>query len=312
MNGVIIIDKPAGKTSFDIIRDVRKILNIRKVGHTGTLDPLATGVLPVCVNEATKLVQFFSQDNKEYLVTMLLGIETDTFDLEGQVVARCTPHVTPTDITTAIEGFTGTIAQTPPRYSAIKFKGKALYKWTRQGIDIEPPVRTVEIYSLRLINVALPYVTLAVSCSKGTYIRSLCADIGHELGCGACVSSLRRTESGCFQEGAALSLGGVDEQDKQRVLKQNLIPIVDTLPDFAAVAVDGPMAQKIRQGYQPEITLLQDNDIPSLSKGDLVKFITSDNELIAVAEMLVDSRNAALYDERMRCVKILRVFNGRK
>jgi len=312
MNGVIVIDKPAGKTSFDIVRDVRKILNIRKVGHTGTLDPLATGVLPVCVNEATKLVQFFSQDNKEYRVTMLLGVETDTFDIDGRVVGRSTPYVTPGDIATVSKGFTGIIAQTAPRYSAVKFKGRALYKWTREGIDIDPPVRTVEIYGIRLVGVTLPYVTLAVSCSKGTYIRSLCADIGHELGCGACVASLRRTESGCFQEEAALPLGEIAEHDKQRLLMQHLIPMVDTLPDFTAIAVDGPTAQRIRQGYQPGINMLQGNDIPSLSKGDLVKFTTLDDELIAVAEMRVDLRNTALYDENLCCAKILRVFNGRK
>ena len=310
MNGVIVIDKPSGKTSFDIVRDIRGILKIDKVGHTGTLDPLATGVLPVCINEATKLVRFFSQDDKEYEVTMLLGIETDTLDIEGKIVTRHEPDVRITDVEKVIGSFVGEIEQKPPKYSAIKYKGKPLYKWMREGVDVDPPVRTIKIYKITIKDITLPYVMFDVSCSKGTYIRSLCADMGTKLGCGASVFALRRKKSGNFAEEEAVSLGDLDERQKQRILKENLISMVDALPDFLSVPVDQALAERIRTGYQPEAEILNSNDnIPSLNKGDLIKFLTADDNIVAIGKMLFSSKELSSLHNREQVVKIVRVFN---
>jgi tRNA pseudouridine 55 synthase len=220
VNGIIIIDKPSGKTSYDIVEDVKKTLCARKVGHTGTLDPLATGVLPVCVNEATKLVRFFSTDSKEYKATMLMGVETDTLDIEGNLTAQKKPDVARGDIEDVLKSLAGKIKQIPPRYSAIKFKGKPMYKWARKGINFDIPPRMVEVHQITIEDVKLPYVTFFVACSKGTYIRSLCADIGEKLGCGACLAGLRRIRSGAFCERYALSLEGVHDRGKKEILEK--------------------------------------------------------------------------------------------
>jgi len=309
MNGVVVVDKPEGKTSFDIVRDIRRVLKIKKVGHTGTLDPLATGVLPVCVNEATKLVPFLLRKDKQYRVTMLLGVETDTQDSDGTVVARCVPRVTPHEVEEVVRRHVGKMEQTPPKYSAVKFRGKPLYKWTREGVDIDPPPRMIEVYDITIEDISLPYVTCAVSCSKGTYVRTLCADIGKLLGCGACVVALRRTESGNFPETIAVSLRGYDDEEKRKILEQNLISLSDVLPEAVAVVVDERVAEKIRQGYQPAIEVFERNDIPSLSRGDLIKFLTVDDKMVAIARMLYDTGELSCQNKKARGVKVLRVFN---
>ncbi len=310
MNGIIVVDKPSGKTSFDIIRDIRRVLKINKIGHTGTLDPLATGVLPVCINEATKLVQFLSQDDKEYRVTMLLGVETDTLDIDGKIVNQCEPDVRREDIEEVARSFVGKIEQKAPKYSAIKYNGRPLYKWTREGIDIDPPHRSIEIYKIIIEDVTLPYVKFNVSCSKGAYVRSLCADMGTKLGCGACVFALRRRKSGNFPEEVAVSLGGLDDRQKLRTLKENLIPIVDALPDFLSISVDQTLAERIRKGYQPEAGILNGNDIPSLIKGDLIKFLSAGDNIVAIGRMLFASEELPSVHKKEQAVKIIRVFNG--
>ncbi|MBW2544050.1 MAG: tRNA pseudouridine(55) synthase TruB [Deltaproteobacteria bacterium] len=309
MNGVLIIDKPSGRTSHDVVRDVRKLLGAKKVGHAGTLDPLATGVLTVCINEATKLVQFFSNDDKEYRATMLLGVRTDTLDIEGEVLERCKPHLQTEELKDVVEGFTGRIEQRVPKYSAVKFRGKPLYKWTRQGVDIEPPLRKVDLYHINVEEVRIPYVTFTVSCSKGTYIRSLCADIGNRLGCGACLSGLRRTRSGCFDEKNAISLEGLADREKVEILKKNLLPIADTLPGLRKIVVDQDTADRIRKGYQPDCDVLNDKNTPLLEKGDLVKFVLQDGRIVAVAKALFSSEEIFLLSDKEQIVKILRVFN---
>jgi len=309
MNGVLIIDKPSGMTSYDIIRDVKRFLGTKKVGHAGTLDPLATGVLTVCVNEATKLAQFFSNDDKDYRATMLLGVRTDTLDIEGKIIERCEPVLQAEEIKDVVESFAGRIEQRAPKYSAIKFKGKPLYKWARQGVDIEPPLRKVELYDINVEEIKLPYVTFTVSCSKGTYIRSLCADIGNRLGCGACLSGLRRTRSGSFNEEKAISLENLVDVEKAGVLERKLIPIADALPDICNIAVDQNTADRIRKGYQPDQGILRDKNIHLPERETLVKFVTEDRMLIAVAKMLFSPEKVSLLSDKERIVKILRVFN---
>jgi len=309
MNGVLIIDKPPGRTSYDIVRDVKRLFGTKKVGHAGTLDPLATGVLTVCLNEGTKLAQFFTKDDKEYRVTMLLGVRTDTLDIDGRVLERCEPRLQAGEITDVINSFVGRIEQRVPRYSAVKFKGRPLYKWTRQGVDIEPPLRRIEIYRIDVEEISIPSVVFSVSCSTGTYIRSLCADIGDQLGCGACVSGLRRTSSGSFSEADAISLENLAVDGQTGALEQNLIPIADALPGLPDIVVDLDTADRIRNGYQPCFGDLTSKNTPMLEKGDLVKFVTKDSMLIAVARMLFSSVDVYQLSNGNQMAKIIRVFN---
>ena len=302
MNGVVVIDKPPGKTSHDVVKDVKKVLGVKKAGHTGTLDPLATGVLPVCVNEATKLVPFFSVDTKEYRVTMLLGVKTDTLDTEGSVISTCEPPlISLSEIERTLHRFVGEIEQIPPRYSAVKFRGKSLYKWARKGILVDPHPRMVEIFNIDVLEVAMPYVTFMVSCSKGTYIRSLCSDVGDILGCGACVAGLRRIRSGTFFEGTAVSIEGLDAN--------HVIPMVDALPDFPVIKVDHAFAERLREGYQPEVKELISCHIPFVSAGDVVKLIDERRCLVAIAKMLYASDQFAALDVKKQAMKISRVFH---
>ncbi len=309
MDGVLIIDKPSGRTSHDIVRDVKRLLGAKKVGHAGTLDPLATGVLTLCINEATKLAQFFTNDDKEYRATMLLGVRTDTLDIEGEVLERCKPLLQTRELKDVMDGFVGRIEQRVPKYSAVKFKGKPLYKWTRQGVDIEPPLRNVDVYYINVETVKIPYVTFTVSCSKGTYIRSLCADIGDTLGCGACLSDLRRTRSGCFDEGNAISLERLTDEEAIGILKNNLIPLANSLPSLRRIVVDQDTADRIRKGYQPDFGVLNDKKTPLLEKGDLVKFVMQDGSIIAVAKTLFSTEEIPQLSNGDQAAKILRVFN---
>lgn len=309
MNGVIIIDKPPGKTSFAVVENIKKILGARKVGHAGTLDPLATGVLPVCINEATKLAQFFLMDSKEYRATMLLGIETDTLDIDGKITARKEPRVTKSDIENTLNSFVGEIEQKPPRYSAIKFKGKPLYEWARRGSAVDPLPRTVDIHQIILENVELPYVTFFVSCSKGTYIRSLCSEIGERLGCGACLSALRRIRSGYFVEESAISFENINHQKAEEMLLKNLIPMVDAVSCFPTIDVDQRLADRLRNGYQPLVGDMAENQIDTLTAGQVIKFISSGNCLVALARMLYSFDQISALDSKKQLVEIIRVFN---
>jgi len=309
MDGILVIDKPSGKTSYAVVSDVKRLLSVRKAGHTGTLDPLATGVLPVCINEATKLVQFFSPDSKEYRATMLLGVETDTLDMEGKIIAQREPRVKRGDIEEVLRRFVGKIEQFPPRYSAVKFQGKPIYKWVRMGIAVDPPPRSVEIYTIVVEETVLPYVSFTVSCSSGTYIRSLASDAGKMLGCGACLARLRRTKSGRFHEGLAISIEEIDNEKKREVLAANIVPLVETLPELPIINLDHTLAEKLRGGYQPRADVLRINRIPFLIAGDLVRFVSHDHRLVAIGKMLYASDQMALLKGKEQVVKIMRVFN---
>lgn len=308
MNGVVIVDKPTGPTSRDVVEKVKRILGVRKAGHTGTLDPLATGVLPVCLNEATKLVQFMALDDKQYRATLLLGVRTDTLDTDGEVIERRTPEVTEAQVEEALLGLVGKRQQTPPLYSAVKYRGRPLYDWTRRGIAVEQTPREVEIYGIGIEQVRLPEVTFTVSCSKGTYIRSLCAEVGEQLGCGGCLAALRRTRSGSFGEGEAVALGdGPVEQMRERLLA-GLKPLQDLLPSLVEIAVEPALAQRLRNGYQPSGEDLLPYHIPFLAEGDMVTF-THARRLVAVARMLRAAEGLPAGGGERQAVRILRVMN---
>jgi tRNA pseudouridine55 synthase len=311
MNGIVVIDKPPGKTSHDVVEDVKKALSVKKAGHAGTLDPMATGVLPVCLEEATKLVQFLSTDTKDYTATMLLGVKTDTQDIEGKIIARDDSYAVHEDMEAIFSRFVGETEQAPPRYSAVKYRGKPLYKWARRGITIEPPRRIIEIYDITIDEVNLPYITFRVSCSKGTYVRSLCSDIGEMLGCGACMASLRRTRSGSFLEASAVSLDDL-ENASGKWSPDNIIPLIDALPHIAAIYVDHKFARRLREGYQPVAEALRIYQIPSLADGDMVKFADEDDNLVSVAKMLCASAGINSMDGKRQVAKIVRIFNTDK
>ena len=311
LDGVIIIDKPAGKTSHDVVREVKKILGVKKAGHTGTLDPMATGVLPVCLNEATKLTGFLIDENKEYLATMLLGVKTDTLDIEGKIIDQ-SDNIAVTDdkIRKVMMQMVGTIEQIPPAYSAVKYYGKPLYKWTRKGISIKVEPREVTIHSIVIEDISLPCVTFRVVCSKGTYIRTLCSDIGDLLGCGACLYNLRRLRSGVFTEGMAVSLNNHEGDDKKNELSNRILPMAELLPLLTTIELEDHSAEKLRNGWQPSVEMMKEHDLPFLKAGDMVKFINNSGYLLAVAEMVASVNKFSEYDGKRQAARIVRVFNN--
>jgi len=309
MNGVIVIDKPAGKTSHDVVSAVKKALGVKKAGHTGTLDPLATGVLPVCLNEATKLSAFLAGEDKEYRATMLLGVKTDTMDMEGKVIDKSDQQVSEETIRSVISEMTGTMKQVPPAYSAVKYCGKPSYKWARSGVLLDMEPREVTIHSLVIEDISAPHVTFRVACSKGTYIRSLCSDIGDRLGTGACLYGLRRLKSGFFSEDMAVDLNDAVSIGKRKEMEGKIMPMADLLPLLATIELQDHSAEKLRNGWQPSVEMLKEYDLPLLKTGDMIKFING-GYLLAVAQMLAPVSKLSEFDGKMQAARIVRVFNN--
>lgn len=224
-SGFLIVDKPSGITSHGVVQRVRRLLGFRKIGHLGTLDPIGTGVLVLAVGRATKSVKHFINDDKVYLTTLLLGVTTDTQDVAGKVLAetRC-PSPSPAEIESLFQNFQGEIQQIPPMVSAKKIKGDRLYKLHRKGIEIPREPKTILIRRIEVLQIELPEVTFLVECSKGTYIRTLCADIGDRLGTGGCMSRLRRLRSGFFCLRDARSLQLLEQMPRERIASA-LIPL---------------------------------------------------------------------------------------
>lgn len=224
-SGFLIVDKPPGITSHGVVQRVRRVLGFRKIGHLGTLDPIGTGVLVLAVGRATKSVKHFINDDKVYLTTLLLGMATDTQDVEGKVLSqsRC-PSLSSAEIESLFQDFQGEIQQIPPMVSAKKIKGDRLYKLHRKGIEIPREPKTIFIRRIEVLTIELPEVTFLVECSKGTYIRTLCADIGDRLGTGGCMSRLRRLRSGFFCLRDSRSLRLLEQMSRERIASV-LIPL---------------------------------------------------------------------------------------
>ena len=228
INGIINVYKERGFTSFDVVAKLRGILHERKIGHTGTLDPEATGVLPVCIGNATKVCELLTDKDKVYRTVMHLGITTDTQDMTGTVKedrSREAALLKEQTVEAAILQFVGDYEQIPPMYSALKVNGKKLCDLARAGIEVERKARTVKIFSIEIEKINLPYVTMQVHCSKGTYIRTLCNDIGEKLGCGAAMASLVRTQVDRFQLEDALTLERIEALQKENELKPFILPV---------------------------------------------------------------------------------------
>lgn len=214
MNGVLNIFKPKGMSSFDAVRIVKKVAGTGKVGHTGTLDPEATGVLPICIGKATKIIDYIMDSEKVYEVTLKLGIRTTTYDLEGEVLEERDPsHLTEEEILNAINSFKGEYSQIPPMYSALKQNGVRLYELARKGIEVERKGRLVNIYNLEDIKINNPYISMKVTCSKGTYIRSLCYDIGEKLGVFATMTQLNRAKTSVFSQEKSININELTKEN---------------------------------------------------------------------------------------------------
>lgn len=245
LNGILNILKPPGMTSYDVVSIVRKKLNIKKVGHTGTLDPNAAGVLPICVGQATKISQYLLDSEKKYRVELTLGIETDTEDIYGTVINESPVVSTEEEIKKAILGFIGTYEQVPPMYSAIRIKGKRLYKLARKGIEIKRSPRTVIIYSIDIIEIKNNKAMFDVLCSKGTYIRTLCKDIGNVLGCGGTMSFLLRVRSGRFDLETSITIEELLETEK---VKDLLLPLDFPLKHIPKIIVKSASVKQALNG----------------------------------------------------------------
>ena len=252
MNGIVIIDKPAGWTSQDVTARLRRVYGTRRIGHGGTLDPMATGVLPVFVGRATRGVEFFEHAEKTYETQLLLGAATDTEDVTGTVLERREVSVTPEQVDEVLERFRGEILQVPPMYSALKVNGQKLYDLARKGKTVERQPRPVTIHELTLLSRDGDVLHLRVRCSKGTYIRTLCADIGGALGCGGCMQALRRVQAGEYTIDQAVPLEQLLESPEP---EKYLRPVDTMFRGFPAVTLTANQEKRCRNGNAFSVTL---------------------------------------------------------
>ncbi len=284
-SGFLVVDKPAGRTSHDIVDEARRWLGTRRVGHLGTLDPQATGVLPLAIRQATKLIPFIEAKQKIYDGTVVLGIETDTLDAEGEVVARHSGSLPERDaVLTALARFRGDIQQVPPMYSAVKKDGVPLHRLARQGIDVEREPKWITIEEILLTRFESPEFDLRVRCSTGTYVRVLAADLGRVLGCGAHLSALRRTESGPFRIEQARSLADCAEAAAANELEGRLIPPAMAL-GFPVLAVSGEQQRRLQNGGD-----LASGDLHREPPGTRVSIVDEAGQVLAVTELGADRR----------------------
>ena len=252
INGFVVIDKPAGITSHDVVSRVRRILGTRKVGHTGTLDPFATGVLPVAVNDGTKAIPFLDEGVKCYEAVMQLGVATDTLDMTGAVIRELDwLAVTRERVETVLKQFTGHLSQIPPMYSAIKLDGQPLYKLARKGQVIERTPREIDIFSLELLSFVPPFAGFRVVCSRGTYVRTLADDIGAILGCGAALKELRRLASGPFNISTSVSLEILEEAARLGALEALTVTPCAALAHLPEIALSDVGVEHVRHGRSP-------------------------------------------------------------
>ena len=248
INGILNVYKEAGFTSHDVVAKLRGICRQKKIGHTGTLDPEAVGVLPVCLGSGTKLCDMLTDKSKEYEAVLLLGQVTDTQDVTGTVLEEHEVTVDEEQAVEAIRSFVGAYEQIPPMYSALKVNGKRLYELARAGKEVERKGRPVEIHNIEILSVSLPEITFRVACSKGTYIRTLCHDIGQKLGCGGTMKSLKRTRVGIFTIDGALKLSQLEERAAQGMLEEKVIPVEAMFTELPALTVKDAFARLIENG----------------------------------------------------------------
>lgn len=284
MNGVLNVYKEQGFTSHDVVAKLRGILKIKKIGHTGTLDPDAVGVLPVCIGKGTKLCDLITDWSKTYEAVMLLGTTTDTLDTSGTILSQSEVTVSEMDVLRACNEFVGKYEQTPPMYSALKHNGQKLYELARKGIVIERKPRIVNINSLRVNDINLAdsqkTVTITVDCSKGTYIRSLCDDIGKKLGCGACMMKLTRTRVGDFQLDDTLTLNQISALVLKGEIEKRIVPVDDIFRDYESIILPEEYTNYLHNGNKIVAGQLPDDII--VNEGSRYRVYDSDNIFIGI------------------------------
>lgn len=282
--GVINIYKEKGFTSHDVVNIVRKTLGRVKTGHTGTLDPDAEGVLPICVGKATKLADYIAADIKEYKAEITLGITTTTEDISGDVIEKRAVESSEEEVKSAINSFVGEYNQTPPMYSAIKVNGKKLYELAREGKEIERKTRLINIYKIRNIKaLGNNKYEFYVLCSKGTYIRTLCKDIGEKLGCGGCMSDLTRTRSGNFYIEDSIKINDFKDMVSQNKLNEILLPVEKVLSNYKTVNIDSKAEKFVLNGNKISVSYIDEKDIKETKV--VAKF---NNRVVGVYEVLGD------------------------
>jgi tRNA pseudouridine55 synthase len=282
ISGVLVIDKPVGMTSHDVVQIVRKGTNIRRAGHTGTLDPRASGVLVVLLGPAVRLSEYVSASDKRYQAVVRLGTSTDTYDADGRITSSSPVNVTEEQFEEALQKFIGEIEQVPPPYSAVKVKGRKAYEMARDGEEVELAPRTIKVYSLELLEWAPPEAVIDVYCSSGTYVRSLAHDMGEALGCGAHLVGLRRTKSGRFTLRDAVPLRKLREVFETGTWYHYLIPAAEALSDWPAIELTHEQVEAVRHGHRVPVT--------DTSMGDKARGISEQGELVALLEIDPESQ----------------------
>jgi tRNA pseudouridine55 synthase len=289
-DGIVVVDKPENMSSAKVVARVKSALGANKVGHTGTLDPFATGVLICCLNRATRLARFFLEGDKTYEATLCLGTETDTQDATGAVISeKPVDAIEEAHLIDAFQRFRGWISQVPPAYSALKHKGVPLYKLAREGRPVSKPARSVHISNIRILEIEYPCVRFEVHCSTGTYVRTLCADIGNALGCGGHLKTLKRISSSGFFLEDALSLPEIERLAGHDALGPHVISMADALQGMPMVTADGNLAARVAHG----ITLTP-RDVAPEGTGNpdgYVKIVNTQHDLLAVVQRKKGSKN---------------------
>lgn len=277
VSGVLIVDKPVGMTSHDVVQVIRKGTHINRAGHTGTLDPRASGVLVVLVGPAVRLSEFVSASDKRYQAVIKFGMTTSTFDTEGEVTSRRPVDISYEELEEALGDFVGEVEQTPPAYSALKVKGKRAYELAREGKEVELEPRMITVHSLELLDWDPPEAVVDIQCSSGTYVRSLASDLGEKLGSGATLIGLRRTKNGRFSLRDAVSLRRLDEAFENGDWYKYLIPAAEALGDWHTIVVDVTQIDEIGHGHRIP-------GQPGLENGLMARAISEDGELVALIE----------------------------
>lgn len=283
-SGIINVYKEAGFTSFDVVAKLRGILKIRKIGHTGTLDPDATGVLPICIGKATKICDLLTDRDKTYRAVMRLGIVTDTLDMSGNVLETNEVIVTEEDVKSAIMSFVGDIMQIPPMYSALKVNGQKLVDLARKGQVVERKPRPVTIYDIGIEDITLPLVTFTISCSKGTYIRTLCDDIGRKLGCGGCMESLERIKAAGFSVENALTLSDIERIRDEGDLDSIILAIDEALVEYPKVVAAEECTKILQNGGKVSADDLTLTDLDA----EMVRMYMADDTFVGIYERVGD------------------------
>lgn len=299
ISGVLVVDKPIGMTSHDVVQVVRKGTNIRRAGHTGTLDPRASGVLVVLLGPAVRLSEFVSASDKRYQAIVRLGATTDTYDADGRILTTSpVDKINEAQFDEALQTFVGDIDQTPPPYSAVKVQGRKAYEMARKGEEVELAPRRIHVYSLELLEWASPEAVIDVYCSSGTYVRSLAHDLGEKLGCGAHLVGLRRTKSGRFTLRDAVPLHKLREAFEDGNWYQYLIPAAEALSDWPALELTQEQVEAIRHGHRvtaPEDAVLESETPIRLPRGadpntpQMIRGISEQGELVALLELVPES-----------------------